>query len=72
MQDVYNYPAMDRAVFGQPTARVVAAEAERLRARRVIVSGAPARATDEEQKVRQALGPRCAGPFDLMAAYTAW
>jgi maleylacetate reductase len=67
------FPAMDRVIFGRPAARAVAAEAERLGARRVflIVSKTLNTRTDEVEKLRQALGPRVAGVFDGVPQHTS-
>ena len=63
---------MDEVVFGKPAAEVVATQAERLGATRVflMVSSTLDRNTDEIDKVRRALGNRCAGSFDRMAPHT--
>jgi maleylacetate reductase len=63
---------MERVLFGKPAAEGVAAEAGRLGADRVflMVSGTLARETDEIEKVRRALGNRCAGVFDRMPPHT--
>ena len=60
------FGAMDEVMFGDPAADGVVAQAERLDARRVflMVSGTLNRHTDEIDKVRKALGSRCAGLFD--------
>jgi maleylacetate reductase len=63
---------MDEVVFGDPAADAVVAQAERLGAERVflMVSGTLNRHTDAIEKVRIALGSRCAGLFDAMPAHT--
>jgi maleylacetate reductase len=63
---------MDEVVFGQPAAAAVAAQVERLGATRVflMVSHSLTRNTDEIDKVRHALGNRCAGSFDAMPPHT--
>jgi maleylacetate reductase len=63
---------MEGVRFGEPAAEAVALEAGRLAAQRVflMVSGTLARATDEIDKVRRALGNRCAGVFDRMPPHT--
>jgi maleylacetate reductase len=63
---------MDEVVFGKPAAEAVAEEAQRLGATRVflMVSHSLNRNTDEINKVRRALGNRCAGSFDRMAPHT--
>jgi len=66
------FGAMDEVVFGDPAADTVVAQAERLGAQRVflMVSGTLNRQTDEIEKIRAALGARCAGLFDAMPAHT--
>jgi maleylacetate reductase len=66
------FGAMDEVVFGDPAAKAVVAQAERLGAERafLMVSGTLNRQTDEIDKIRNALGPRCAGLFDAMPAHT--
>jgi len=68
---MFNFPAIERILYGQPAARALAAEAERLRAERVflIVSGTMNRTTDEVSKVREALGRRYAGLYDRIAPH---
>jgi maleylacetate reductase len=63
---------MDEVVFGKPAAEAVAAQAQRLGATRVflMVSHSLNKDTDEIDKVRHALGNRCAGTFDRMAPHT--
>jgi maleylacetate reductase len=63
---------MDEVVFGKPAAEAVAEQAQRLGATRVflMVSHSLNRNTDEIDKVRRALGNRCAGSFDRMAPHT--
>jgi maleylacetate reductase len=63
---------MEGVRFGGPAAEAVALEAGRLAAERVflMVSGTLARTTDEIDKVRRALGNRCAGVFDRMPPHT--
>jgi maleylacetate reductase len=62
------FSQMDEVLFGQPAATAVAEEVKRLDARRVflMVSGTLNRKTDEIDKIRGALGDRCAGLFDQM------
>src|SRR5215467_12517703 len=66
------FGAMDEVVFGDPAADAVVAQAERLGAQRVflMVSGTLNRHTDAIEKIRKALGSRCAGLFDAMPAHT--
>ena len=63
---------MDEVVFGKPAAEAIAAQVDRLGKTRVflMVSNSLNRKTDEIDKVRQALGHRCAGTFDQMPAHT--
>ena len=63
---------MEAVHFGSATAEAVAEEARRLDAHRVflMVSGTLERETDEIEKVRRALGDRCAGSFDRMPPHT--
>ena len=62
---------MEAVIHGTPAAQAVATEAERLNARRVFViaSGTLCRETDEVEKLKSALGTRCAGVFDRMGAH---
>ena len=66
------FGAMDEVVFGKPAAEAVADQAQRLGATRVflMVSNSLNRNTDEIDKVRRALGNRCAGTFDRMPPHT--
>jgi maleylacetate reductase len=66
------FGAMDEVVFGRPAAEAVAEQMARLGARRafLMVSGTLNRQTGEIEKIRQALGPRCAGTFDTMPPHT--
>jgi maleylacetate reductase len=59
-------------VFGRPAADAVAAQIERLGASRafLMVSGTLNRQTDEIEKIRNSLGPRCVGTFDAMPPHT--
>ena len=63
---------MDEVVFGWPAAETIAAQVDRLGKTRVflMVSNSLNRKTDEIDKVRRALGRRCAGSFDQMPAHT--
>jgi maleylacetate reductase len=63
---------MDEVVFGKPAAEAIAAQVLRLGTTRVflMVSNSLNRNTDEIDKIRRALGNRCAGTFDHMAAHT--
>jgi maleylacetate reductase len=66
------FGAMDEVVFGRPAAEAVAGQMDRLHASRafLMVSGTLNRTTDEVEKIRQALGPRCVGTFDAMPPHT--
>jgi maleylacetate reductase len=63
---------MDEVVFGTPAAEAIPAQLDRLQLARafLMVSGTLNRETDEIEKIRQALGPRCVGTFDQMPAHT--
>jgi maleylacetate reductase len=63
---------MDEVVFGDPAADAIVAQTERLGAKSLLlmVSGTLSRQTDEIDKIRKALGARCAGLFDAMPAHT--
>ncbi len=66
------FSQMDEVLFGQPAAAAVAELVDRFEARRVflMVSGTLNRATDEIERLRGALGSRCAGLFDQMPPHT--
>lgn len=68
----YQYPPMEFCIFGKPCAAAIVEEAERLGARRVflVVSHTLNTTTDEIEKIRQALGDRCAGTFDAVPPHT--
>jgi maleylacetate reductase len=63
---------MDEVRFGIPAAEAVAEQATRLGAERVflMVSGTLNRTTPEIERIRGALGNRCAGVFDRMPAHS--
>ena len=63
---------MDEVVFGKSAAEAIAAQVQRLTATRVflMVSSSLNQNTDEINKVRRALGSRCAGTFDGMPTHT--
>jgi maleylacetate reductase len=63
---------MEEVLFGSPAAEAIADVALRFEARRVflMVSGTLNRQTDEIERVRRALGERCAGTFDRMPPHT--
>lgn len=69
---VYTLPKIERVVFGQPAAEVVAAEAERLGAKRVFVLTAAllAEQTDVPARLAVALGARHAATWSGIAAHT--
>jgi maleylacetate reductase len=66
------FGAMDEVVFGVAAADAVAAQMDRLRASRafLMVSGTLNRSTDEIEKIRSRLGPRCVATFDAMPPHT--
>jgi maleylacetate reductase len=66
------FDAMEEVLFGTPAAEAIPDLARRYDARRVflMVSGTLDRETDEIEKVRSALGERCAGTFDRMPPHT--
>jgi maleylacetate reductase len=66
------FGAMDEVIFGTPAAEATVGQVDRLDASRVflMVSGTLNRTTDEIEKIRAALGPRCVGTFDAMPPHT--
>jgi maleylacetate reductase len=66
------FGAMDEVVFGHPAAQAIAAQMDRLGTSRafLMVSSTLNRQTDEIEKIRKALGPRCVGMFDAMPQHT--
>ena len=66
------FGAMDEVVFGRPAAEIIVEQMDRLRASRafLMVSGTLNRETDEIEKIRKALGPRCVATFDAMPPHT--
>ena len=66
------FSQMDEVVFGAPAAQAVADLARRAGAERVLlmVSGTLNRETPEIERVRAALGNRCAAVFDRVPAHT--
>lgn len=66
------FGAMDEVVFGDPAADAIVAQMDRLGTSRafLMVSGTLNRQTDEIEKIRNALGGRCAALFDAMPAHT--
>jgi maleylacetate reductase len=71
-ESVFEFPALERLIYGKPAAQALAAEAERIGSRRVflVVSGTMNRTTDEVEKVRAALGDRYAGTYDRIPPFT--
>jgi alcohol dehydrogenase class IV len=63
---------MEEVIFGKPAAEAVAEISRKHDAQRVflMVSGTLNRETDEIEKLRRALGNRCAGVFDRMPPHT--
>lgn len=66
------FGAMDEVVFGHPAAEAIVAQVDRLHSSRafLMVSGTLNRQTDEIEKIRKALGVRCAAVFDAMPQHT--
>jgi maleylacetate reductase len=66
------FGAMDEVVFGRHAAEAIPEQLDRLGATRafLMVSGTLNRETGEIEKIREALGPRCAAIFDAMPAHT--
>lgn len=66
------FSRMDEVHYGKPAAPSVAELVKAYGAERVLlmVSGTLNRETDEVEKIRQALGDRCAGTFDRMPAHS--
>ena len=66
------FGAMDEVVFGRPAADAVVAQMDRLGTTRafLMVSGTLNRQTDEIEKIRRSLGPRCVATFDAMPPHT--
>jgi maleylacetate reductase len=63
---------MDEVVFGRPASGAILEQLDRLGAQRafLMVSGTLNRETDEIEKIRRELGPRCVGTFDAMPPHT--
>src|SRR6202167_5273958 len=63
---------MDEVVFGRPAAEALVEQMDRLGASRafLMVSGTLNRETGEIEKIRSALGARCAATFDAMPPHT--
>jgi maleylacetate reductase len=66
------FGAMDEVVFGHPAAQAIVGQMDRLGTSRafLMVSGTLNRQTDEIERIRRALGPRCVGTFDAMPQHT--
>jgi maleylacetate reductase len=66
------FSRMDEVLFGVPAAEAVAEQARRHDAHRVflMVSGTLNRETEEVERIRRALGERCAAVFDRMPPHT--
>ena len=66
------FGAMDEVVFGRPAAEALVEQMDRLGASRafLMVSGTLNRETSEIEKIRSALGARCAATFDAMPPHT--
>src|SRR5215831_18887943 len=66
------FGAMDEVVFGEPAAKAILTQMDRLRASRtfLMVSGTLRRKTDEIEKIQSALGSRCTAIFDAMPQHT--
>ncbi len=71
-EDVFEFPALERLIYGKPAASALAAEVERIGAQRVflVVSGTMNRTTNEVEKMRAALGNRYAGTYDSIPPFT--
>ena len=71
-ETVFDFPGLERVVYGKPAAQALAAEVARIGAKRVflVVSGTMNRTTDEVQKVRAALADRYAGTYDKIPPFT--
>src|ERR1700689_4802046 len=66
------FGAMDEVVFGRPAAEALVEQMDRLGATRafLMVSGTLNRESGEIEKIRSALGARCAAIFDAMPPHT--
>lgn len=66
------FGAMEEVVFGRPASEAIVEQMDRLGANRafLMVSGTLNRETDEIEKIRRALGPRCVATFDAMPPHT--
>jgi maleylacetate reductase len=72
MSGVFQFPAMDRVVHGEPFAAALGREVERLDARAVFVlaSGTLARETDVVEQLHAVLGNRLEGVWAKIGAHT--
>ena len=61
------FGAMDEVVFGRPASEAIVEQLNRLDAKRafLMVSGTLNRETDEIEKIRRVLGPRCIGTYSV-------
>src|SRR5271163_2562903 len=68
----YNFPVMERVIYGTPAAQALLAEVERLGKHRIflVVSNSLNRNTDEIERVKQTLGARFAGLYDQIPQHT--
>ena len=66
------FGAMEEVVFGRPASEAIVEQMDRLGANRafLMVSGTLNRETDEIEKIRRAVGPRCVATFDAMPSHT--
>jgi alcohol dehydrogenase class IV len=73
-EGVFTYLPQERVVFGRPAAEAVAAECDRLGAKRVFVVASRTLATKTPviETIERALGPRRAGRFDGCQAHAPW
>lgn len=67
------FPMMDGVIFGKPAAQALRDEVERLNKRRVFLMASHTlnSTTNEIEKIRNALGERCAGLFDQIPQHTS-
>jgi alcohol dehydrogenase class IV len=73
-EGVFVYLPQERVVFGQPAAEAVAAECERLGAKRAFIVAARSLSTKTPviEGIKSKLGARFAGLFDGCKAHTPW
>lgn len=66
------FGAMEEVVFGRPASEAIVEQMDRIGVSRafLMVSGTLNRQTDAIEKIRGALGARCAGTFDAMPPHT--